>query len=82
VWKWLAVFLAGIVLSGATLGVRVITLPDRADYSRVDDRSLQNQVQIARLQEQLLGQVAANTVQINNLEASINALREQLNTQK
>lgn len=78
VWRWLTALFAGIILAGAPTMARVITLPTRADYNRIDDRSQANQLAIARVQEQLLGEVNQNTVEINALTQAIMDLKDQI----
>jgi hypothetical protein len=78
VWRWLAIFLAGVVIAAVPAMVRVLTLPTRSDYARLDERSSANQLQIVRLQEQLLSQVATNSAQIVALKEVIMEIKDAL----
>ena len=75
VWKWLAAFLAGVVLAGMPAAFVSFTAPTRSDLANQSDKIVAVQVQIAQLQERLLAQGNTSQVAIQNLQDRITELQ-------
>lgn len=78
VWKWLAAFLAGVVLAGMPAAVVAVSAPSRTDYDRLRAEIVSSQVQAARIEERIVSLTQSNQVAIIQLQAEITELRTAL----
>jgi len=75
VWRWLAAFLAGVVLAGMPAAFVSLTAPGRADYDALRRELVASQVQLARIEERLIAQAIASDATFATLSDELDALR-------
>lgn len=71
VWKWLAAFLAGVVLAGFPAALVSFTAPSRSDFERLRGDITSGQVQAARIEERLAAQIRENQLAIESLKEQL-----------
>lgn len=59
IWRWLAIFLSGVVIASLPAAIVVLTAPDQADYDVIQQEVNDLEVQVVRLEEQLMALIAA-----------------------
>jgi len=75
VWRWLAAFLAGVVLAGMPAAFVSFTAPSRADYDALRADVVTTQVQLARIEERLIAQDVNGDAALAVLADELDALR-------
>lgn len=77
-WKWLASFLAGVMLAGFPAAVTSLKSPSRSDLDELRAEVVAGQIQAARIEERLALLIADNQQSIKELRADLKELQSGL----